>query len=272
MLAELRITSAFVHRLMLLLGLVSGFGAIAQTGSVPEIKAESPSMRVLVAGGSGRTGIQVVRDLMDSDMNFVALTRDKERALERWGPDYATVTWIEGDVRDRLRTRQILQDVTHVICVIGSRQIAGPNSAEFVDYGGVTNLVDAAVEHGAAHFVLLTAIGTTDPAHPFNRISGGALEWRFKGEQHLRESGLNYTIVRPGGLTDAPGAEEGLRLDQGDNWREYLGSTLSRDDLAAVLVESLAHTRARNVTVEVVNDPDLVPGDWRDQFKNLSAD
>ena len=77
--------------------------------------------------------------------------------------------------------------IERVICVIGTREVAGPNSAEFVDYGGVRNLVDAARAAGVRHFVLLTAIGTTDPEHPFNKFTKGALQWRFKGEEHLRD-------------------------------------------------------------------------------------
>lgn len=203
---------------------------------------------------------------------FRSLTRSRARAVERWGATYADMNWVEGDVRDADRMREIMRGVTRVICVIGARQTRGDNTAEFVDYGGVVNLVDAALDEGVRHFVLLTAIGVTDPEHPFNKATKGALEWRYKGEEHLRASGLDYTIVRPAGLQDRPAGEQGLRIEQGDNWKPLLRSTLSRDDLALVLIESLANPGTRNATFEIANDPETPPGDWRARLADLRPD
>jgi len=240
----------------------------AGTGSEPGGAEEL----VLVAGGSGRVGRYVIGHLKSDRRAFRSLTRSQSRAVERWGPDYADMNWVEGDVRNAERMRGIIRGVTEVICVIGARQTRGDNTAEFVDYGGVANLVDAAVGEGVRHFVLLTAIGVTDPKHPFNKATKGALEWRYKGEQHLRASGLDYTIVRPAGLQDRPAGEQGLRIEQGDDWKPLLRSTLSRDDLALVLIESLDNPATRNATFEIANDPDAPPGDWRAQLAGLEPD
>jgi len=227
---------------------------------------------ILVAGASGRVGHHVAARLRDDGRPFRALTRDAGRAIERWGPKFREIDWVEGDVRDAARMNEIMVDIDLVICVIGSRDIEGPNSAEFVDYGGVRNLVDAAVEHGVNQFVLLTAIGVTDKKHPFNRFSKGALEWRFKGENYLRASGLNYTIVRPGGLVDEPAGRQGLAMLQGDNWKPLLRRTLSREDLALVLIAALANPDAYFKTFEIVNDAELPPGAWRGGFAVLLPD
>lgn len=238
------------------------------TGSAPGGADEL----VLVAGGSGRVGRYVIGHLKADQRAFRSLTRSQARAVERWGPDYADMNWVEGDVRDAARMREVMRGVTAVICVIGSRQTRGDNTAEFVDYGGVVNLVDAAADEGVGHFALLTAIGVTDPKHPFNKATKGALEWRYRGEQHLRASGLEYTIVRPAGLQDRPAGEQGLLIVQGDDWKPLLRSTLSRDDLARVLIESLDNPAARNATFEIANDPDAPPGDWRAQLSGLQPD
>jgi len=214
----------------------------------------------------------VIGHLKVEQRAFRSLTRSRARAVERWGATYADMNWVEGDVRDADRMREIMRGVTRVICVIGARQTRGDNTAEFVDYGGVVNLVDAALDEGVRHFVLLTAIGVTDPEHPFNKATKGALEWRYKGEEHLRASGLDYTIVRPAGLQDRPAGEQGLRIEQGDNWKPLLRSTLSRDDLALVLIESLANPGTRNATFEIANDPETPPGDWRARLADLRPD
>lgn len=227
---------------------------------------------VLVAGASGRAGRYVVQRLKEQGIPFRAMTRSRAEAEQRLGADFAGVDWVECDVRDPAQVAAAMRGVDQVISVIGANQVSGDNSAEFVDYGGVKNLVDAAAAEKVDRFVLLTAIGVTDPAHPFNKATRGALGWRLKGEDYLRASGVAYTIVRPGGLVNEPAGQKGLRLEQGDNWRPLLRSTLSRDDLALVLIESLRQPGARNATFELVNDPALPPGAWRDRFATLKPD
>lgn len=224
---------------------------------------------VLVAGASGRVGRYLVRHLQEQGIPFRAMTRSRADAAQRLSADFAGVDWVECDVRNPEQVASAMRGVGRVISVIGANAVGGDNSAEFVDYGGVRNLVDAARRERVQQFVLLTAIGVTDPDHPFNKATKGALGWRLQGEDYLRASGLTYTIVRPGGLVNEPAGQKGLRLEQGDNWRPLLRSTLSRDDLALVLIESLRQPGARNVTFELVNDASLAPDGWRDRFATL---
>ena len=48
------------------------------------------------------------------------------------------------------------------------------------------------------------------------------LIWKGKGEDAVRASGVPYTIVRPGGLTDKPGGQSGVRLEQGDKGTGFI--------------------------------------------------
>jgi uncharacterized protein YbjT (DUF2867 family) len=242
------------------------------SGAERKSAADLQDATILVAGASGRVGHYVVDHLRADGLRFRATTRSQPEALKRLGADYADVDWVECDVRDPGQVAAAMQGVDLVISVIGSRQVTGDNSAEFVDYGGVKNLVDAGVKEGVAQFVLLTAIGVTDPSHPFNKATKGALSWRFKGEEYLRASGIPYTIVRPAGLVNEPAGQKGLRMEQGDAWRPLLRSTLSRDDLAVVLIEALRQTAARNKTFELLNDASVPPDDWRSRFEALRPD
>lgn len=253
-----------------------GLGLLAAcAGPAGSGRADADSLRgktILVAGASGRAGRYVVEHLRADGLRFRAMTRSRTGALERLGPEFANVDWVECDVRDPARVAEVMRGVDLVISVIGANQMTGDNAAEFVDYGGVRNLVDAAVREKVQHFVLLTAIGVTDPDHPVNKVTKGALGWRYKGEQYLRASGLQYTVVRPGGLVNEPAGQKGLRLEQGDVWRPLLRATLSRDDLALVLIEALRQPGARNATFELVNDASAPPGAWRDRIATLRPD
>ena len=111
------------------------------------LQPEAPEL-ILVAGASGRAGHFVVQRLRADEVAFRPLTRSREEAIERLGPAFADLDWVECDVRDPAQVAAAMRGVTQVISVIGANQIGGPNSAEFVDYGGVKNLVDAAVAVG----------------------------------------------------------------------------------------------------------------------------
>jgi len=254
----------------LLLALLSGCSVHSSADRDPAKGLQGTT--ILVAGASGRVGRYVVDHLRAEGLSFRATTRSRTEALKRLGDDYASVDWVECDVREPEQVAAAMRGVKLVISVIGANQVSGDNSAEFVDYGGVKNLVDAAVTENVAQFVLLTAIGVTDPDHPFNKATRGALTWRFKGEEYLRASGIPYTIVRPAGLVNEPAGQKGLRLEQGDDWRPLLRSTLSRDDLAVVLIEALRQPAARNTTFELLNDASLPPDEWRSRFDTLRPD
>ena len=80
---------------------------------------------ILVAGASGRAGHFVIRHLRDQGRSFRSLTRDRERAVEKWGPEFVQMNWVEGDVRDAERMLEVMAGVDRVICVIGANQVSG---------------------------------------------------------------------------------------------------------------------------------------------------
>lgn len=235
--------------------------------------AAPPDGPVVVAGASGRTGQFILRELQARGLSYRPLTRSRAAALERLGPDAAAEAWVEVDVRDPAAVDAAVAGAGAIISVIGTREVRGPNSAEFVDYGGVKNLVDAARRQGVRHLVLLTAIGVTDPAHPLNKAANNTLAWRFRGEEYLRASGIPYTIVRPAGLRDEPtGHWGGLRLDQGDDWQKVKGTVVAREDIARLMVEALGNPALRNVTLEAVADKAVDPEAWRARLATLQPD
>lgn len=76
------------------------------------------------------------------------------------------------------------------------------------------------------------------------------MDAKWKGEARLRSSGVPYTIVRPGGLTDAPAGQAALLVGQGD---KTIGR-VSRADVAAVAVAALTAPAAAGVTLELGSD------------------
>lgn len=231
--------------------------------SEPEAVAER---LVLVAGATGRTGQHVVNALVLDKVAVRVLTRSLEKAENLFGD---AVQIHVTDVTDAESVAAAMVGVTDVVSAIGAGAPVGPNSPEFVDYGGTKNLVDAAVAANVDQFVLVSSLGASHPDHPLNAVFGNVMAWKLKGEDALRASGLDYTIVRPGGLSDDPAREQSLIFDQGDKLES---GRISRADVAEVCVAALAAPGARNRTFEVVSEEGPTERDWVSLFGALQAD
>jgi uncharacterized protein YbjT (DUF2867 family) len=94
------------------------------------------------------------------------------------------------------------------------------------------------------------------------------LKWKAKGEAHLRTSGLAYTIVRPGGLTDDPAGQTGLELQQGEEG----SGRIARADVAAVMITALDNPAAVGKTFEAVSNKSAPVNAWRNSFSALRPD
>jgi uncharacterized protein YbjT (DUF2867 family) len=220
--------------------------------------------KILVAGGTGRTGQIIVRDLIANGYHPHLLVRDLDKAKALFGE---RVTLHQGDVRDFSTLLEPLAGIEVLISAIGSCTPVGKNCPKRVDYEGVANLVQAARIQGVGHFILISSIAVTHPEHPLNRF-GKILDWKRKGEETLQASGLNYTIVRPGGLKDTPGGGCALAFSQGD---QALG-TLSREDLAQICLQVLHGLAPSHVTFEAVEACQEKLKNWADLFASLVSD
>lgn len=243
---------------------------LAAPGTAPAAEAAAPL--VLVAGATGRTGQEVVKQLLAEKYRVRALVRDEAKARELFG---TTVEYFTGDVREAAKVKDVARGASYVISALGSNSRRDPtNLPERVDYGGVKNLVDESRSSGVKHFVVVSSIGVTNPDHALNKMLNNIMKWKFEGENYLRASGVPYTIVRPGGLTATPGGEQGVKAYQGDKLGDGKSApgTIPRADLATVCVRALGNPDAAGKTLEVISDPDSKTVDWRAFFKPLAKD
>ncbi len=211
------------------------------------------SNRVLVAGASGRTGREVVKLLLGTDYVVRALTSNPEKksTLSDIGADEVVI----GDLLSPSDCRRVVEGVDAIVCTVGSTPGTAFRADELVDGTGVINLVDAATDEGVERFVLESSIGvgTSRDGMPrplrFLLNTAGVIDAKENGEAHLRQSGLAYTIVRPGGLTDDPATGRVLVGEGG----KTVGGSIPRADVARVMVAALATPESENRTFEVVS-------------------
>jgi uncharacterized protein YbjT (DUF2867 family) len=198
-------------------------------------------MDVVIAGGHGQIALRLARVL--------AARGDRVRALIR-NPDHAA------DVR-AAGAEPVLADLEHddigeaaagadaVVFAAGAGPGSGPERKQTVDLGGALKLIDAARAGGVRRYVMVSAIGARDPQSGTEAMRP-YLEAKAGADAAVRESGLDFTIVRPGRLTDEPGTglvSAGTRLERSD---------ITRDDVAAVLAGVLDEPRTIGRTFDVV--------------------
>jgi len=214
---------------------------------------------VVVAGATGQTGKLCVEKLVDSGTPTRALVRSREKAADL----PAGVEIAVADTADRQAVRHALEGATALIIATSARPLMreggrGPQdmyypedgTPEKVDYQGQVNLIEAAKEAGVKKVVLISSIGVTNPDHMLNKIGNGRiLDWKLKSEDHLRASGLDYTIVRPGHLEGQNHPPRTLVVGTGDT----LQGAVSREQVADVCLAALRSPAARNKTFELVS-------------------
>ena len=248
----------------LLLATIAGRPVYAD-GHESGAQEQPESELVLVAGATGGTGGEVVRELLANGYHVRAFVRDPEKARTALGED---IEYAVGDVRERATVEAALDGVDALISAVGAGRGDLANGPEFVDYGGVRNMAEAAAAAGLRQFVLVSSMGVTHEDHVLNRMFNNVLIWKFKGEEALRESGVPYTIVRPGGLINEAGGQKSVAFAQGDTET----GAIPRADVARVCVAALGSPDALNKTFEINSGKAAPEQSFDAAFAALEAD
>ena len=199
-------------------------------------------MDVLVAGGHGQIGLRLSK--------LLAARGDSARGLIR-NPDHAadlTAIGAEPIVCD-LESQDpgpYVRGADAIVFAAGAGPGSGPDRKRTVDYGAAVKLVEAAMEQGVDRYVMVSSMGAGDPdaapepMRPYQRA-------KHEADEALKASGLAYTIVRPGGLTDDPGTGRIVAAPS-------LGrrGSVTRDDVAATLLAVLDTPVTAGLTFEVL--------------------
>ena len=244
--------------------------SLAQAGAALSLLRSTPAAaataaeRVLVIGAAGRLGSRIVSGLAAKGYVVRAFVRATTDATLPTGVERAN-----GELGDRDALRAALTGVERVVFTASAGGSRRPgNLPEAVDYGGVVNTL-AAAPPTLKQMVLISSSAVTQPLHPHNAWSD-LLLWKLKGEEHLRASGVPYTIVRPTGMRDYAGGTEGIGFAQGDTFA--FGYVICRDDAAAVVVAAVGTEGAVGKTLEAYNDPTIPQGQLEPRFAALRHD
>lgn len=228
---------------------------------------------VLMIGATRGTGQLAAHRLLQEGYDVRVLARDAARARQVLG---ASIEIVQGDVTRLASLTPAVERVAHIIYTAGvTRRPAAEALVKATEYEGVRNTIAAAGEAGfAGRFLLMGAVGTTRGSplsFVLNLIKGNTLRWRRRAEEALRRSGLDYTIVHAGILTDAPKGRRAVEIGQAHHrmWPWY---RIGRADAAEVLVQALRRPETRNTTFDAVWTGSGSERGWDEMFRALKVD
>lgn len=201
-------------------------------------------MDVAIAGGHGKIGLQLGELLAGRGDRVRGLIRNSSQAgdLRRAGVE-PVVCDLEGgnDLAEAVRGAEA------VVFAAGAGPGSGPERKRTVDLGGALTLIDAAKATGIRRYLMVSAMGAADPPAEGGDVYGEYLRAKAEADRALQDSGLDYTIVRPGRLTDDPA---GGRISVGERLG---GGEVSRVDVAATLVAALVAPNTIGATFELLS-------------------
>ena len=131
---------------------------------------------------------------------------------------------------------------------------------EMVDYIGQKKQIDLAKKMGVKHVVIVSSMGGTDENNFLNQIGkdkngdghGDILIWKRKAERYLCTSGLQYTIIHPGGLVDTEPNKMELILDVDDKLMRNEKKSISRADVANLCIAALTESGSKSVSFDCI--------------------
>ena len=199
-------------------------------------------MDVVIAGGHGQIALRLEELLSARGERVRGLIRNPDQAadLEERGAEPVLC-----DMEAEEDLAPFVEGADAIVFAAGAGPGSGPERKRTVDLGAAVKLIDAAKRLGIDRYVMVSAIGASNPERSSEAMRP-YYDAKAEADMELAGSGLAFTIVRPGSLTNDRGTGH-VRAGQG------IGSgSVSRDDVAATVAATLAAPNAIGVTFDLL--------------------
>jgi uncharacterized protein YbjT (DUF2867 family) len=188
---------------------------------------------IVIAGGHGKIALRLARLLSTRGDSVRSLIRNPGHAA---GVHATGAEPMVADMEEVDSLAEFVEGADTVVFAAGAGPGSGPERKRTVDLGGAVKLLEAAEATGARRYLMVSSIGAGDPSSASGAMRP-YIEAKAEADAALSASALDWTIVRPGMLTDDPGT--------GLVWvgEEERRAAITRDDVAAVLAGCLDEPR-----------------------------
>jgi uncharacterized protein YbjT (DUF2867 family) len=218
---------------------LSGVSALLLALACTLTTTSTATADVLVFGGTRGVGLATVRHLRESGEAVTVMVRKTSDLTALNAIDGVSTTVGDALVMEEVTAAFASGEFEAVVSTLGGTLEAGVS----VDSVGNIHAIDGAKATGVDRFILITSIGAGDSraGSPSGmlRVLGPVLVEKEKAERHLIDSGLTWTIMRPGVLKDKPATGRGILTQD----TSALGM-INRAELARLIVESIDDEQA----------------------------
>ncbi|EHS54981.1 SDR family oxidoreductase [Paenibacillus sp. Aloe-11] len=202
-------------------------------------------MNVLVIGANGKVGRHLVRLLGQNESHRVkAFIRnpDQTEALERLGAE-TVIADLEGTVSE---IAAAVKGSDAIVFTAGSGGKTGADKTLLIDLDGAVKAMEAAGQAGIRRFIMVSALHAENREQWPESIKPYYVAKHY-ADRLLEASNLDYTILRPGGLTDEPGSG---KVTTGNNLDSH---SISREDVAGAVVAVLDEPQTYQRAIDLVS-------------------
>lgn len=188
-------------------------------------------MKVAVIGANGKIGTHVVEQLQQEQKHDVVAMVRKQEQLDAWQQKDVQARLV--DLEDPVgNIAKAMADIDAIIFTAGSGADTGSDKTLLVDLDGAVKAMEAASAAGTQRFVLVSAL-QAHRRESWNEDLKAYYVAKHFADNELMRSDLDWTIVRPGGLTDESGSNK-VQLA-----KDLSSGTIPRKDVASILVRCL---------------------------------
>ncbi|TVP91007.1 SDR family oxidoreductase [Alkalibacterium sp.] len=210
-------------------------------------------MNVLIVGANGQIGQHLVNELKEGGQHTpVAFVRKEEqvKAFEDKGVEARL-----GNLEDSIeKISKTMTDIDAVVFTAGSGGGTGYDKTVLIDLDGAVKTVEAAKSRGIDRFIMVGAF-RSDNRRQWVKDMKPYFAAKYYADMWLVNSGLNYTIVRPGNLENA---ESIGTIAAGEATKKAKVYTIPRVDVAKVIAESLENEATHKKAFDLLTGDDNI--------------
>ena len=203
-------------------------------------------MRIAITGASGKTGYRIAEEAVKKGLKVKQIIRKNSKVIE----GLKNLETIRLSLDDKEDLDKALENLDALIIATGARASLDLTGPAKVDALGVYRQLQSCKRVGIKRVILVSSLCTGKLFHPLN-LFGLILIWKKLGENFLRNSNLEWTIIRPGGLKES----ENIKSENIDYSKEDTKTkgSIPRRLVAKCCIDSLKNKDSINKIIEVTS-------------------
>ena len=206
-------------------------------------------MNIAISGASGKTGFRIAEEAVKKGLKVRQIIRKNSVV----GSGLEKIETIRVSLDNKKELDKSLENIDTLVIATGARASLDLTGPAKVDALGVYRQLQSCKRVGIKRVILVSSLCTGKIFHPLN-LFGLILIWKKIGENFIRNSSLDWTIIRPGGLKES----EDIKLERIEYSKEdtQIKGSIPRRLVAKCCIDSLKNKESINKIIEVTSSPD----------------